>query len=152
MRIRQLSNKRIILLTATTLVLLFIFGQSMLPKSTSAGESGWLREKILNPIASWFGLGPLSDHFVRKLAHVFEYTILAVLLTLDFRSRLIKSIGLGFTVAFLDESLQALTGRGSQLSDVWIDLIGVAIGTLLGFLLWRLFRCSSTKEQGKNES
>lgn len=139
MRIRRLSTKRIILLIATALVLLFIFVQSLLPQSISAEESGWFREKILNPIASFFGIEPLSHAAVRKLAHVFEYTVLAALLVLTLRNQIVKSFGLGFTAAFLDESLQALTGRGSQLTDVWIDLCGVALGTLIGFLIWKAY-------------
>lgn len=138
MRIGDMSKRRVLLLIATGLALIFIFVQSLLPQSVSAEESGWFTEKILNPIASFFGFGPLSHTAVRKLAHVFEYTVLAALLLLTMRGQLVKSIGLGFTFAFLDESLQSLTGRGAVLSDVWIDLCGVALGTLLDFLLWEL--------------
>lgn len=37
-----------------------------------------------------------------------------------------------FTVAFLDESIQILSGRGSLISDIWVDLIGVVIGIVVG--------------------
>ena len=33
---------------------------------------------------------------------------------------------------FLDETLQIFTGRGTLVSDIWIDLIGVVIGIGLG--------------------
>ena len=135
---KSLSPKRIALLIATALVLVFIFVQSLLPQSASAEESRWFTEKVLDPIAAFFGLGPLSHNAVRKLAHVFEFTVLAVLLTLSCRGRIVKSFGFGFLFAFLDESTQLLSARGALLSDVWIDLCGVALGTLLGLLLWKV--------------
>ena len=146
---KAMSARRIALLIATGVVLIFIFVQSLLPQSVSAEESGWFTEKILNPIASLFGLGPLSHAAVRKLAHIFEYTVLAALLILTLRGQIIKSVGLGFTFAFLDESLQKLTGRGSQLSDVWIDLIGVALGTAFGVLVWKLAHRTPRKARGE---
>ena len=140
MGIKGMSVRRRLLLIATGLVLLFIFVQSLLPEGVSAGESGWFSEHILNPITAFFGLGPVSHQIVRKLAHIFEFTVLSALLALSCRGRVIKSFGFGFLFAFLDESTQLLSGRGAQLSDVWIDLIGVALGTLLGLLLWKAIR------------
>lgn len=135
MGIKGMSVRRRLLLIATGLVLLFIFVQSLLPQSVSADESSWLTEKILDPIASFFGLGPVSHQIVRKLAHIFEFTVLSALLALSCRGRVIKSFGFGFLFAFLDESVQLLSGRGALVSDIWIDLCGVALGTLLGLLL-----------------
>ena len=140
MGIKGMSVRRRLLLIATGLVLLFIFVQSLLPQSVSADESSWLTEKILDPIAFFFGLGPVSHQIVRKLAHIFEFAVLSVLLTLICRGKAVKSFGFGFLFAFLDESVQLLSDRGAQLSDVWIDLIGVALGTLLGLLLWKAIR------------
>ena len=33
---------------------------------------------------------------------------------------------------FLDETLQIFTGRGTLVSDIWIDLIGVVVGIGIG--------------------
>lgn len=141
---RRLSRKRIILLIATGLMLVFIFGQSLLPKNISAEESGWLTDKVLNPLLNLLGIKPLTYNLVRKIAHVTEFTVLSVLLTLCFRGQIVRSIGVGFTAAFVDESLQLLSGRGALITDVWIDLIGVAIGFVLGLLIVRL-RLRSSK-------
>ncbi|MBR6040477.1 MAG: VanZ family protein [Clostridia bacterium] len=144
----RLSGKRIALLIATGLTLVFIFGQSMLPQSVSAEESGWLTENVLNPVLDLLGIGPLTHHMVRKIAHVAEFTILSVLLTLCFRGQIVKSAGAGFAAAFLDESIQLLSGRGASITDVWIDLIGVAIGSVLGLLIVQL-RLSHSKQRQK---
>ena len=132
---RRISAKRIVLLIATVLAIVFIFGQSMLPQEVSAEESGWFRTHVMEPTFGLFGLEPPSHHAVRKIAHVAEFTVLSLLLALCFRGRIAVSAGVGFAAAFLDESLQVLTARGAQITDVWIDLCGVALGSLLGFLV-----------------
>lgn len=136
----RLSGKRIALFSVTASVLVFIFVQSMLPQSVSANESNWLTEKILNPFLRLFGLGPLTDHTVRKIAHMTEFAVLSALLLQCFRGRFLKSFCSGFAAAFLDESIQLLSGRGASIADVWIDLLGVAIGVLLGILLCKAKR------------
>ena len=144
----RLSGKRIALLIVTGLMLAFIFGQSLLPQSVSAEESGWLTENVLNPVLDLLGIGPLTHHMVRKIAHVTEFAILSMLLTLCFRGQIVKSAGVGFAAAFLDESIQLLSGRGASITDVWIDLIGVAIGSVLGLLIVQL-RLSHSKHRQK---
>ena len=137
---KHISAKRIALLVITVLVVAFIFVQSILPRRVSLGESEGFVDIILNPILTRLGLGPITSHLVRKIAHITEFTILSVLLLFCFRGRVVKSVCVGFLTAFLDESIQILSDRGPMISDVWIDLIGVAIGTLLGFLLRMLMR------------
>ncbi|MBQ6235021.1 MAG: VanZ family protein [Clostridia bacterium] len=144
---RRLSRKRIVLLIATGLMLVFIFGQSAFPKTVSAEESGLLVENVLNPLFELLGFRPLSQNVVRKIAHVAEFAILSVLLALCFRGQIIKSAGTGFAAAFLDESIQLLSERGALITDVWIDLIGVAIGSVLGLLIVRLRLRSSKRRQ-----
>lgn len=129
-----MPKKRIVLLIVTALVILFIFGQSILPQSVSADESGWVLNKLINPLLNLFGLKPMTHHAARKLAHVLEFTVLAFLLVPLWNS-IPRTFLSGFTVAFLDESLQLLTTRGAQLQDVWIDLLGVALGILFALLL-----------------
>ena len=139
MAAKRVPFRRVLLWIVTVLVLLFIFGQSILPETVSAEESGWFRTHIMTPLFGLVGLQPPSHQTVRKMAHVFEFAVLATLSVFCFRGRWFKSAFVCFTVAFLDESLQLLTARGAQIQDVWIDLIGIALGTLLGLLLFRLF-------------
>ncbi len=137
---RHISGKRAIVLIVTALMFAFIFVQSLLPQGVSANESAWLTDRILNPLLKTFGIGPISHRTVRKIAHVLEFAVLSFMLTICFRGRIVNSIGIGFSAAFLDESLQLLSGRGASIADVWIDLIGVAAGSAFGFLLWIVFR------------
>lgn len=44
----------------------------------------------------------------------------------------------GFIAAFIDESIQLLSGRGAMIQDVWIDLTGVAAGFLLCRLILKI--------------
>lgn len=119
------------------LLLLFIWSQSALPVKKSAAESGWLRTKIVNPLLRLIGLGPVSDHFVRKAAHITEFCLLSLFAALFLRRRALLAFPLCFTAAFMDESIQLLSGRGAQVKDVWIDLIGVVLGAAIGWLLAR---------------
>lgn len=122
------------------LILAFVWGQSLMPKGTSARESSWLTQNIINPVLKFFGLKSISSALVRKIAHVMEFTALSFV-TCNLVDRKPKNIPkvvlIGFIIAFLDETIQVFSSRGPQIQDVWIDLIGVAIGTLLGFLLLR---------------
>lgn len=112
----------------------FILLQSAIPESISAHESTWLTSNIVNPVWSWFGLKAKKD-VVRKIAHATEFFILALVLSL-WCKKPIKTFYAGFTLAFLDESLQMLTDRGASLNDIWIDLIGVTIGALTGWIIF----------------
>lgn len=141
------SGKRIVLFILTALMLVFIFGQSLLPQNISAEESGWFSENVLNPLLQFFGFKPLPQNVIRKIAHVTEFAILSILLTLCFRGQIVKSAGVSLTAAFLDESIQLLTGRGASIVDVWIDLIGVVFGSVLGYLIVRMRLGRSKRRQ-----
>lgn len=87
------------------------------------------------------GLLPIWDLVVRKLAHMVEYAILAVLVLRAFsgspRTALWKTIALGVLYALTDELHQSfVSGRAAAISDVLIDGLGVLIG--LG--VWELTR------------
>ena len=133
-------------LILTIALLLFIWGQSLLPVKNSAAESGWLRETILNPLLAIFGLGPLSDHFVRKAAHITEFFFFGLSAAFLWRGRFALTLLTAFVTAFLDETIQIFSGRGSRIKDVWIDLIGAAAGSFLG---WLIFKLKNKKEQKK---
>lgn len=131
---------RIIFLILSALMLLFIWGQSLLPQEESAGESGFVTEKIVNPVLRFFGLPEASEGFVRKLAHVTEYAIFALFAALSqfgrgtWATRALTTLLVAFAVAFLDETIQIFTGRGPMIQDVWIDLSGAVLGSLAGLI------------------
>ena len=124
--------RRKLLLAAIIITLAFIWGHSLVPMDLSAQESSWITEHIIAPVFALFGVDEVSTHLVRKLAHVSEFFILALLVCTYLRGSVIKGFYVCFTAAFLDESVQLLSGRGSLISDVWVDLIGVVIGIVMG--------------------
>ncbi len=130
-------NKRIVFAVIALLLLLFIWGQSILPVSSSAAESGWLRSRIVNPLLKLAGIGSVSDHAVRKAAHIAEFLALSLFIVLFFRGRVVLAFPVCFVAAFLDETIQLFSDRGAQVMDVWIDLIGVMLGTIIGVALMR---------------
>ena len=134
--------RRKLLLAAIIITLAFIWGHSLVPMDLSAQESSWITEHIIAPVFALFGVDEVSTHLVRKLAHVSEFFILALLVCTYLRGSVIKGFYVCFTAAFLDESVQILSGRGSLVSDVWVDLIGVALSVLVfqGFRLLKKSR------------
>lgn len=109
----------------------------MVPRPASANESG-LFLKMLYPVLTSF-LKPelVTDHLVRKMAHFTEYFVLGMEMfgMVSFfsksRWRVLKSVEYAFFAAFIDESIQILSRRGSMISDVWLDTAGAAAGVLL---------------------
>ena len=113
-----------------------ILVHSVIPESKSAFESLWVTDHIINPVFNLFGRA-INDELVRKIAHIVEFFLLTLFLCILLR-KYIRVFYAGFTIAFLDESLQILTRRGALVSDVWIDLIGVAFGVIICFVYNKL--------------
>lgn len=130
--------KRKVIFTIAVLLLAFIWAHSIIPESTSAYESRYFTNTVLNPILEHLGFNTINKDAARKIAHVFEFLILSFFTSLYWNGKAVKSIYIGFTVAFLDESIQVIAGRGALITDIWIDLIGVGIGTAIGCIVCEL--------------
>ena len=137
--------KRKLWIIIVAIVLAMIWIQSLLPAQISAQESGWFTEHIVRPIAEWLGIEKISTHIVRKLAHAFEYLVLGLLTMALWKGSTIRSLQMCFAAAFLDETFQLLSNRGSQVIDVWIDLGGTVVGVGL-FLLVRILFVRKSNE------
>lgn len=132
------KKKDAVLYVILILILGFIWGQSCAKAEASTEESRFFTEKIVRPviraIAGESVAEKVSDTLVRKIAHVVEYTVLGVMLGFLTRKRnpgFWLVLLLGLATAFLDETIQIFTGRGSMIADIWIDLIGVTLGGLI---------------------
>ena len=130
--------KRKVIVVVAVLLLAFIWAHSIIPKQTSTYESQYFTNAVLNPLLSHFGLDAVDKDVVRKIAHVFEFLILSFFTSLYWDGMAVKNIYIGLTVASLDESIQFVTGRGALITDIWIDLIGVGIGTVIGYIVCKL--------------
>ncbi len=126
------------------LLLAFIWGNSLLSRETSAGESMKILELIRPFLAFFLGEEQVTHHLVRKLAHFTEFAALGFVLygNVLCRARRLRELlcaNIGFFIAFADETLQIFSGRGPQIQDVWLDFAGVVAGTLFALVLFRTF-------------
>ena len=163
-----MARKRVLTILLI-LNLLFIWGNSLLPREVSGRLSDRVMD-VMNAAAEKLGLGPefftfLTDedgdgepdrtsHLVRKLAHLTEFACLGVLLRLLNDGRegaAARSALYAAMTAASDEALQLLSHRGSQLRDVLLDCAGAALGILLAGAVRRLRRGSGS-EGGEDPS
>ncbi len=169
-RIKGLTDdrKRGLWRLALVLYLCVVYGHSMMPAHVSSGESGAVLE-FLQKLMDLIGLNRemLTEHIVRKAAHFTEYAGVGILLwgggfhsaervetpprirsaervETPPRVRSAERVALAvIVIPFVDETIQLfVAGRSGQISDVWLDMAGVAVG-LLASWVW-----SRWKEKG----
>ena len=127
----------------------FIFSNSMAVAQVSSASSGrvlQLMQAALRRLGHPALAQRLTMHFVRKLAHFCEYLLEGFLLMLCMRvySRhplrhiTVPMLG-GVLTALTDETIQLYSpGRSSQVTDVWLDSVGVLAGILAALVLMAL--------------
>ena len=138
-----MKKRRWIWIAAFVLWLGFIWGNSLQPAAVSSQQSG----AVLGGLSALLEMLHLPDvltmHLVRKLAHMTEYAILAVLAmqicqwgSRSVWGRMWNSGCLCLAAALVDETIQLFVeGRSGQISDLWVDLGGAALGILAALLL-----------------
>ena len=146
---------RIIFTAAVFATIAFIFYNSAQVAEVSSGYSSTVTD-LLNKFLSHTPFDiVLSEHQVRKLAHITEFAALGFFLTFCLRvytKRLIAFCAwpllFGLFIAVCDEFLQRfIPGRGSSIKDIFIDFIGVCGGTgiaifivfAISFICWILW-------------
>lgn len=136
-------------------LILFIWGNSLLPASVSSKESEWVKG-ILTPLfdlLARLGVTANPSHLVRKMAHFAEYMALGVMLCLlflrdDLTPQLLKTATACAVTAGIDETLQKFSeGRGPGIKDVILDFIGSMTGITLLSILVLLFLLHRNREQ-----
>lgn len=118
-----------------------IFWHSAMPAVQSDAESlgalGWVQRLL--PF--------MTNHLLRKAAHVTEFAILGALLAAAAaglrRRPYLAPYLLGLIWALGDETHQLyVPGRSGELTDVWIDFAGVILGATMIWLCLRRRRKS----------
>lgn len=144
--IMKLSKKQIYILLISV-VLAFILINSML----NGIISQWLSSLPKNFVQSFIPYGKYKwldvflIHYIRKFAHLVEYAVFAIFvvklyyLKKESFQRLLNTAFICFSVAFLDETIQMFSNRQAKISDVWLDLLGCAIGVSV-YCLYRFCR------------
>lgn len=147
-----MKKTKIILIVLFALVLCFIWGNSLLPPETSAKFSSAVGELLSRLFGSGDGEGSVGGMPVRKLAHLVEFCALGVVVAFLLRfasSREVKigaTVTVGLAIPMIDETIQIFSGRGSSLSDVWIDVGGFVIGCAIAYLALYLIEKFKNKE------
>lgn len=132
-------------------LLVFIWGNSLLPASVSGALSQWVRD-LLGFTSQ--GSAEAGEGLLRKIAHFSEFSLLGATLGWLYAMLLKKqyavaavSLLLGAATACVDETLQGFSpGRNPSLIDVGIDTAGVAVG--IGLLLTGYILFSKKKSFG----
>ena len=149
---------RVIFTAALLACILFIFRNSMQTGEVSSARSQAVTA-LVNGFLGKFGLGPLSEHIIRKLAHFSEFMLEGFLLMLCLRvytRRFVRHISWpilgGLLTALTDETIQMFSdGRSSQLTDVWLDFSGALAGILVGLICLALCRMCYLLYKHRNE-
>jgi VanZ family protein len=142
----RIKALRIIWIIITILWCVFIFSNSLTPADESSKHSHSVLE-VVNDILNLFGIEYLVlHHFIRKVAHFVEFFVLGILLSssvflwkLPANNHLLNTAFTGLVIALTDETLQLFVyGRGSKVSDVWIDFSAVVISHLICYVFYRI--------------
>ena len=131
----NMSRRNLIRLLFVLLIIAtvsFIFIQSMIPPEDSEEQSGAVSEIIGEIIPPETPVGGYVQTNIRKIAHFVEFAVLGaevatfVVLFIKKIHYALASFLFAFVVAFFDETIQIFSGRGPQITDVWLDLFGFA--------------------------
>ena len=126
--------KKYISLVMLILWMIFIFIMSHTSAVSSSNQSGFIVNFINNILK--IDNVELLETLIRKLAHLFEYFILGILMINYFKNYNIKNyililVILCFIYACTDEIHQLfIPGRDGNIKDVFIDTFGSFIGII----------------------
>lgn len=138
---------RVLFTVALAATVYFIFSNSLEIARESSARSQQVME-LLNSLLGRVGLGPLSEHFVRKMAHFCEFSLLGFWFMLCLRvytRHFVRHISwplfFGLLTAVIDETIQLyVPGRSSSVKDVLLDFSGVLTGLFIALLILLFFR------------
>lgn len=137
-----MSRRSKIFLGLAVFITFFIFGNSLQSAEVSDGESSRVFA-LVSALLSSVPTPWLSHHLIRKLAHFTEFFLQSGCLSLSavYREggasgRRIPVLFIGLLTACTDELIQVfVSGRSSQVTDVWIDFSGVCLAALIIFFI-----------------
>lgn len=156
------SSKKIILwiLIILWMIIIFLFS-SQNSEDSSRLSRGFLRNFIL-----WFLPENINEdtvdfleHILRKCAHMAEYAVLGVLISIQLRlyhafeaewKKIWSAVFLVMLYAATDEFHQLFVGgRSGQISDIFIDTCGGMAGAFVIYLIYKFKNFRKTENGGK---
>ena len=133
-------NKRAIVILGTVFLLIvaFIWGNSVLSPELSDKISRFAGDVLSGIVGVGDEVSTVGGIPVRKMGHFCEFFALGAaawvllrFLGLKIYVRIMSVSLLGIAVPLLDETIQIFSGRGHSIKDVWIDIVGFAVGAAL---------------------
>lgn len=121
-----------------------IWSNSAKPAAESSGQSRYLLQ-VIEPVITELGLDlELTHKLLRKGAHMAEFALLSVLWTsaagMTGSKDRVRTVGMPLAgclvTALIDETIQLFyPGRSGQVTDIWVDMAGAALGVLFFLIL-----------------
>lgn len=144
---------RVIILALIVIWTLLIFKLS----NQNGGDSSNLSQKVASFFVTNEETIKMIEPYIRKLAHLSEYTVGGILFLCFFltysiseRKRMLFSLFIGIEYAILDEIHQLfIEGRAGKITDVLIDTIGISIGICLAMLIDKMTNRVLQKKKGR---
>ena len=141
------ENRLRICNAAIVCLLIFIWGNSMMPAEISQAFSDWVKALLSGMLSGGSGSGRGSG-LLRKIAHFTEFTALGMLLCwragMQNKKTYVPFL-LGVAAACIDECIQIFApGRAPRVTDVLLDSCGVLTGVLLLSLGHTVFKKKNT--------
>ena len=139
--IRKSNGRLALCYGLLTLLLAFIWGNSLLPGQVSGAISDWVKEVLSDLLPFLFSgmTDSAGGGLLRKMAHFTEFAALgscfcwlyAMLRTKQYQSLLLSALS-GLLAACIDETIQRFVpDRHGCLTDVLIESAGVITGIVL---------------------
>lgn len=123
-----MKRKAVILAVLILLLLAFIWGNSVQSIPDSRDRSLSVMARIQSFLELFVGKGNVTNHLVRKLAHLCKYSLLGLVLTHWIRlwmqptpRQVLYGMLFGLAVAVTDETIQIFSHCGSQVQNVILD-------------------------------
>lgn len=133
-----------------TLILCFIWGNSLLPGEISGAFSDWVKEILASLLPEQIGGDIGGGGLLRKIAHFTEFAALGAALSWRFgmlEKRKIMAFAYGILAACMDETIQLFVpDRGPAIRDVVIDTCGVVAGMVILLLIHKITTTTKSKE------
>ena len=132
------------------IVLIFIWGNSLMPAEISKAFSSFVRD-LLSVFFGGIGGGEadFGEGILRKIAHFLEFACLGSLFCWLFSmldKRRVLALACGFAAACVDETIQRFVpGRGPRFTDVLLDSAGVACGIAVLLLCVTIYKKRNNK-------
>ena len=139
-----MKKHKVILYILIIITTLFIWINSAIPAKESYSVSNAFKAHVIDLLSYVFSRDWLEENIqIRRLAHIFEFFILSTeffFLARTNKTKFIHTLKENFSaclaIALCDETIQAFSyGRSSKIPDIWVDILGFAIGTAFCYLL-----------------